>query len=91
MLELWTMASIDGGSRPFPAIVPVKVQDGDIAVVLFGCKLPLVLRAREGKDNHYELNGAMNCPAIMNGEMLDEYKVVKMLEGDVPSRLSMER
>ena len=74
VLKWWTMASVVRETAAFPAMVPITAEDGDIAVVLFGCKLPLILRARAGKDNQYELIGAMHCLAIMNGEMLEEFE-----------------
>ncbi|KAH9208371.1 hypothetical protein DL95DRAFT_467783 [Leptodontidium sp. 2 PMI_412] len=73
-LRWWTIAAVIRENGTLRAMVPITAEDGDIAVVLSGCKLPLILRAREGTTNHYELIGAMNCPVLMNGEVLDEFK-----------------
>ncbi|KAG4429492.1 hypothetical protein IFR05_015030 [Cadophora sp. M221] len=72
-LKWWTMATIVSESGELQAMVPITAEDGDIAVVLLGCKLPLILRAREGEDNYNEPIGAMHCPVIMNGEVLNEF------------------
>jgi hypothetical protein len=52
---------IDSGSQ--------DVQGGDLLCVLFGCKLPLILRL--GNDGSHKLIDSVYADGIMNGEFLE--------------------
>jgi hypothetical protein len=58
-------------------MAPSRSQAGDVVVVLYGGKVPYVLRPIPGNPDHFELIGACYCDGIMDGELFQTTKEVE--------------
>jgi hypothetical protein len=66
--------------RPFVTLkgylgmAPSRSQAGDAVVVLYGGKVPYVLRPVPGNPDHFQLIGTCYCDGIMDGELFQTAK-----------------
>jgi hypothetical protein len=63
--------------KGYLGMAPSRSQAGDVVVVLYGGKVPYVLRPIPGNPDHFELIGACYCDGIMDGELFQTTKEVE--------------
>jgi hypothetical protein len=69
MLETLECTSFFVTENDLYGISPSPVEEGDILCILFGCKLPAVLRSQKDK---YSLVSLAYVPGIMQGEFFED-------------------
>jgi hypothetical protein len=63
--------------KGYLGMAPSRSQAGDVVVVLYGGKVPYVLRPIPGNPDHFELIGACYWDGIMDGELFQTTKEVE--------------
>ena len=54
---------------------PRDTECGDMIAILFGCKMPVVLRQKRTSSNEFEFVGLCYIHGIMDGEAVEEHRV----------------
>ncbi|CZR54792.1 uncharacterized protein PAC_04676 [Phialocephala subalpina] len=63
--------------KGYLGMAPSRSQADDVVVVLYGGKVPYVIRPIPGNPDHFELIGACYCDGIMDGELFQTTKEVE--------------